>query len=90
MNEEQQQPLFIDSIVISDSGWLMNKETSKPSRGITDFERTVRFKYEPKSTQIQQAIEDWVSHRKPGWTPLVTQKITPTTWKFYCTEDSSD
>jgi hypothetical protein len=88
--EEKTTGPFFDSIIISDSGWTMNLKTSKPHRGIRDYERTVRFKYEPKAQEILKAIEEWISYKKPGWTPLITQKITSTTWKFYCTEDSSD
>lgn len=80
----------IDSIIISDSKWEVNKDTSRPHRGITDYERTIRFKYEPKSAELVTAILDMVDDKKPGWTPTNILKITPTTWRFSCTFDSSD
>lgn len=76
---------------VSDSGWILNKETSNPGRGIRDYDRTVSFKEELTMKQLSEVFAWLERNHCPGWTGINGKKLDPyNTYKFSTTMDSSD
>jgi len=74
----------------SDTGWVYNKLTSKPHKGLEDYDRVVEFNNIAKVDLKEVVIE--VSKDKPGWTDVSYRpqdKLTPNVIRFMCTQDSS-
>lgn len=89
------KPSFKDSFngVLEDSGWEMNKESSIPSRGITDYERTIKFDHELSPAELKD-IRNWLAKNEcPGWTGVFGGKLIELpghVYEFSTTWDSSD
>lgn len=78
-------------LIVSDSGWSMNEGTSIPSRGIRDYERTIRFKSALDSEQIKKVVLFLKKTDCPGWTGVGVKDMGEgLLFRFSTTYDSSD
>jgi hypothetical protein len=84
----------IENLAIKDdSGWKDNTTTSRPWRGIHDFQRVIEFHVPIKSNdKIQEICRFFDKNDSPGWVG-VTCTASPRndrTYVFHTTFDSSD
>ncbi len=78
-------------LIVSDSGWEMNEYSSRPMRGIRDYDRAIRF----KSPLDQDTLKKVVTHLRdidcPGWTGVTARDMGEgLLYRFSTTYDSSD
>lgn len=77
------------SLVTADTGWSLNNLTSRPNRGIRDYDRTITFT-RVLSANEQSAVAKYLANVDcPGWTG-VTCRPGGTDYRFSTTYDSSD
>ena len=77
---------------VSDSKWIMDKNTSIPERGIVDFNRVVIFE-NSKSKEDLEKICNWLKNNYcPGTEYVYVKHIEqiPNCYCFRVTRDSSD
>lgn len=73
----------------TDSGWSMNTFTSRPQRGIRDYDRTIKFNRVLSSEEVSSAQKFMATVSCPGWTGVSVTVISDSI-KFFTTYDSSD
>lgn len=84
-----------DINIIADTGWQHVALTSRPSRGINDYMREIKFADQLNDDQLK-AVCRWLEcDNCPGWTGVKAQLLfgsnsTPVEYRFTCTYDSSD
>ncbi len=77
-------------LIVEDSGWKMDEFSSRPSRGIRDYERTISFSQELNEAE-QKAIRKFLAKVNcPGWTGVGMRWVQGNSYKFTTTYDSSD
>jgi len=76
-------------LVSEDSGWNMNEQSSRPNRGIRDYDRTIKFNRELSTEELNATISFLKKVDCPGWTG-VTNRRTGLSYLFSTTYDSSD
>jgi hypothetical protein len=82
-------------LIVSDSGWGMNEFSSRPSRGIMDYERTIRFRSPMSTEDMNKVLRFFRKNDCPGWTgvgmrDLGTGEDAGLLFRFNSTHDSSD
>jgi hypothetical protein len=77
-------------IVEKDSKWDMDKITSRPSRGIRDYDRMIIFKRKLTTSEWKYMMQYYNEIECPGWTGVIPKKLNDLTYKFSTTYDSSD
>lgn len=77
--------------LIEDSEWKLNERTSRPQRGIRDFDRKMSFKHPINGDQFT-VIETYLrGDNCPGWTGITTKANADNTVLWFSTcWDSSD
>jgi hypothetical protein len=80
--------------ILEDTGWYPDNVTSRPSRGIRDYNREISFNHE-LSTQELSVVLDFLGRINcPGWTgvssKLVSNNDDVFMYRFRTTYDSSD
>ena len=77
-------------LIVEDSGWKMDEFSSRPSRGIRDYNRSITFSRELDDKE-QKAIQKFLAKVNcPGWTGVGMRWSNGNTYKFTTTYDSSD
>lgn len=77
-------------LIVDDSGWSMNEFSSRPSRGIRDYDRTIKFSRE-LSVEEKTAMQKFLAKVNcPGWTGVGVRWTEGDTYRFSTTYDSSD
>lgn len=76
-------------LVTKDSGWSMNTHSSRPSRGIRDYDRTITFNRTLTSEELTSVVSFLKKIDCPGWTG-VTNRAAGLSYLFSTTYDSSD
>lgn len=78
-------------LIVSDSGWALNQYTSITRRGISDYDRTIRFKSAPDQETLTKVITYLRDVNCPGWTGVHARDLGEgLLYKFSTTYDSSD
>lgn len=84
-----------DVKILEDSGWKHDTFSSRPSRGINDYRREIKFADQLSDDQLK-AVCRWLEcDNCPGWTGVKAQLLfgsnsTPVEYRFHTTYDSSD
>jgi hypothetical protein len=76
-------------LVTEDSGWSMNKHSSRPNRGIRDYDRTIKFNRTLTTEELTSVVSFLKKVDCPGWTG-VTNRAHGSSYLFSTTYDSSD
>jgi len=78
--------------VVEDSGWSFDEGSSRPSRGIRDYNRKTRFERKPTDEEMTLFKELLSLDKCPGWTGIYAkaEDVAGTTYTFRTTWDSSD
>lgn len=77
-------------LIVEDSGWSMNSFSSRPQRGIRDYDRTIKFNRELDDKE-QKAVQKFLAKVNcPGWTGVGMRPSGDGTYRFSTTYDSSD
>ncbi len=77
-------------LIAEDSGWSMDEYSSRPSRGIRDYNRTIKFSRELNEVEQKSVRKFLAKVNCPGWTGVGMRQVQPGTYKFNTTYDSSD
>ncbi len=77
-------------LLVEDSGWSLNEATSRPMRGIRDYERTIKFSREPSKDELDAIRKFLRKTNCPGWTGVSIKVISTTHYRFETCYDSSD
>lgn len=86
---ENRTKLFEQIPVESDSGWT-TAPSSRPSRGIHDFNRVIKFARELTADEMN-IVKEYLHYVKcPGWTGIHVASIGTNEFQFRTTWDSSD
>jgi hypothetical protein len=75
--------------VTEDSGWAMNEHSSRPSRGIRDYDRSIKFNRVLSDVEIKAVSKFLATVDCPGWTGVHVRGTGPS-YLFSTTYDSSD
>jgi len=83
-----------DIKILADTGWQLNEHTSRPSRGIRDYMREIKFA-DLNAEQLKNVCRWLEVDNCPGWTGVRAQLLfgsnsTPVEYRFTTTYDSSD
>lgn len=76
-------------LITEDSGWKMNEHSSRPNRGIRDYDRTIKFNRELSDVEIKAVTQFLAKVDCPGWTGVFV-RATDSSYQFSTTYDSSD
>ena len=77
-------------LIVEDSGWKMNEFSSRPQRGIRDYDRTIKFSRDLDVVE-QRAVQKFLAKVNcPGWTGVGMRPSESNTYRFSTTYDSSD
>jgi len=82
-------------LIVEDSGWSMDEFSSRPSRGIRDYNRSIKFSRELNDFE-KKAVQKFLAKVNcPGWTgvgmrPLYKGPSNEYVYQFNTTYDSSD
>lgn len=78
--------------IVSDTQWSVDRATGNPSRGITDYNRYVRFAASLTTEELEVYREYLSLDKCPGWTGVNVSKVSEEadTYRFRTTQDSSD
>lgn len=76
-------------LVTDDSGWAMNEHSSRPNRGIRDYDRTIKFNRVLTDVEISAVANFLAKVDCPGWTGVHVRGAGPS-YLFSTTYDSSD
>lgn len=76
-------------LVTHDSGWAMNEYSSRPNRGIRDYDRTIKFNRTLTTEELTSVVSFLKKVDCPGWTG-VTNRAHGLSYLFSTTYDSSD
>jgi len=80
-------------LIVEDSGWKMNEFSSRPSRGIRDYDRFIKFSRELTDDELKAVRKFLAKVNCPGWTGVGTRnggELHPHRYQFSTTHDSSD
>lgn len=78
------------SAIQEDSGWNLNGHTSITYRGISDYDRTIKFEKDLSEDELK-IVTGWLKNDKcPGYTGIYAKKIGDGLYLFKTTWDSSD
>lgn len=75
---------------LNDTGWVMNKLTSRPQRGIVDFERTIEYDRILTESELYEERESLSKDNCPGYWGVTGRNLKNNTYIFFTTQDSSD
>lgn len=83
---------FTSLNVVDDSGWSLDKVSSRPNRGIRDYNRTIEFRSPIPEETLQYVKKYLATVNCPGWTGVSYTLIpgTKAKYRFRTTFDSSD
>lgn len=81
---------FWMDLIVEDSGWFMDKTTSRPSRGISDYNRDIKFSRNLTDTEISKVLTFLNKNDCPGYTGVHISKLTNFCVRFRTCYDSSD
>lgn len=77
-------------LIVEDSGWSMNAFSSRPQRGIRDYDRSIKFSRDLDDKE-QKAVQKFLAKVNcPGWTGVGMRATGDGTYRFSTTYDSSD
>jgi len=77
-------------LIVEDSGWSMNEFSSRPSRGIRDYDRAIKFSRDLDDNE-KKAVQKFLAKVNcPGWTGVWMKSDASGVYKFATTYDSSD
>jgi hypothetical protein len=77
-------------LISEDSGWKMNEHTSRPGRGIRDYDRVLKFSAPLSHSHLLMVVKFLKKVDCPGWTGVTVKDQGGATYKFSTTYDSSD
>lgn len=77
-------------LIVEDTGWDMNNVTSRPSRGIRDYDRTIKFSAPLSQSHLQMVVKFLKKTNCPGWTGVSARDLGGGAYRFSTTYDSSD
>lgn len=77
-------------LITEDSGWKMNEFSSRPSRGIRDYDRTIKFSRKLDAKETLAVVKFLRKVDCPGWTGVGVKDRGDGTYAFNTTYDSSD
>jgi len=76
--------------IVGDTGWSLNKRTSRPMRGIRDYDRSMVFGRDLSKDEMLD-LREWLAKKDcPGWTGIMVRKHETGRYSFTTTWDSSD
>lgn len=78
------------NLVVVDSGWKIDNNTSIPNRGIRDYNRIIKFSTKLTEENKKEVVNYLENFACPGWTGVRAIEIDDFTLKFRTTWDSSD
>lgn len=84
---------FPNISVVSDTDWKLDKVTSRPFRGLHDYDREITFDRFPTSEELismKEYLHGEAYSREIGWTEIHCCRVIGFTYKFRTTWDSSD
>lgn len=84
---------FPEVNVVSDMDWKLDKNTSRPLRGLHDYDREItfdRFLTLEELTNVKKYLHEEAYSREIGWTEVHCYVVKGFTYKFRTTWDSSD
>jgi len=76
--------------IVTDGGWNMNEATSRPIRGIRDYDRVIQFERNLSSEELKTFGEFLQRDKCPGWTGIHSKHLGEGKYQFSTTWDSSD
>lgn len=76
--------------VVSDSDWRINNLTSRPQRGIRDYDRFIKFERDLTVDELDKLVQWLAENNSPGWTGIWSKKVSDFEYRFQTTWDSSD
>jgi hypothetical protein len=77
-------------LIVEDSGWSMDEFSSRPSRGIRDYNRAIKFSRDLDEKE-QKSVQKFLAKVNcPGWTGVGMRASGDSTYRFTTTYDSSD
>lgn len=76
--------------IVEDSGWSLNGMSSRPSRGIRDYDRTIKFNSRLEPNELHKVVKFLRKVNCPGWTGVGCKDQGDGSYKFSTTYDSSD
>ena len=82
------KPIPIQPIL--DGGWKYDEGTSKPTRGLRDYNRIMTFNSELTIGEIDRMCAWLQKNECPGWTPVRIQKTGKNVYTARTCMDSSD
>lgn len=77
-------------LIAEDSGWGMNTSTSRPQRGIRDYDRTIKFNAPLSHSHLLMVVKFLKKVDCPGWTGVSVKDLGGGSYRFSTTYDSSD
>lgn len=77
-------------LIVEDSGWKMNEFSSRPSRGIRDYDRTIKFSAPLSQSHLAMVTKFLKKTDCPGWTGVGAKDLGGGRYQFSTTYDSSD
>lgn len=78
-------------LIVDDTGWILNIKTSIPQRGISDYDRYIKFS-QALSLEEKENVRQFLGRVDcPGWTTVnVYYNVSSNNYAFTTTYDSSD
>lgn len=77
-------------LIVEDSGWKMNEFSSRPSRGIRDYDRTIKFSRDLDDSEKKSVQKFLAKVNCPGWTGVGFVARGDGIYQYSTTYDSSD
>lgn len=75
---------------LADTGWIEDKSTSRPSRGIIDYNRDITYDMQLTEEEIRSEKDDLAKDKCPGIWGVSCQHVKDSNYRFRTTFDSSD
>jgi hypothetical protein len=77
-------------LIVEDSGWSLDELSSIPSRGIRDYNRTIKFSAPLSPSHLAMVSRFLKKTDSPGYTGIITKHLGGDTYTFSTSYDSSD
>lgn len=87
-NSDVKEPWM--DLLTEDTGWSMDGYTSIPTRGIRDYNRTMKFSRTLEKPELTKLVKFLKKVDCPGWTGVGVRDYGNGTYSFTTTHDSSD
>lgn len=81
---------IFNNLVDKDNGWKLDKQTSRPHRGIENYNRGIRFIKNLTDKELNRVVSYLTRDKCPGWTGVIPRKLGEFYYSFRTTYDCSD